>query len=129
LSRKAVIVGVQDILDLDRRTFELESKPDGWEAQLRDILADGFQIRRSDPRIPMQGREEMVDHVGRSALVERSIVSQRAWWDGDIAVVYSTVELADQPNQLYQNIKVFSRKAGPWRCYYWQVTQFQRPRS
>jgi len=112
---------------MNRRTFELEAKPDGWAKELRDLLTEDFQMRRANPALPVQSRDAMIEFIATQAPVERSLAdeSELVWRDSDIGVVVCVVFLPTIPGAAFRNIKLFVRSA-TWRCQYWQVTKEDR---
>ncbi|WP_326728856.1 hypothetical protein [Streptomyces phaeochromogenes] len=122
------MVDEDEILKLNRRTFELEAKPDNWEAELRHILTDDFVIRRSNPRVPTQDREAIIGFIAAQEPAERYISSELAWTGGDSGVVVCTITLRTIPDAIFHNVKVFVRAEG-WKCRYWQVTREDKPQA
>jgi hypothetical protein len=119
-------MGYEDELrDLNKRTFELEAKPEGWEDELRRILADNFEIRRADPKLPAQNLGQAIEFIRAQQPMERTVLEDTVWHDGGLGVVVSVVTLSTQPDAAFQNIKVFVHD-GNWRCLYWQVTRIDR---
>jgi hypothetical protein len=113
---------------LNKRTFELEAKPDGWEDELRRLLADDFLIRRANPTLPLQNRDEAIEFIRAQEPVDRTPLGDAVWCDGDLGVVVSAVTLPTQPDAVFQNVKVFVRETD-WRCRYWQVARVDRKDS
>lgn len=117
---------------LNQDTFDAEAKKaignDRWDEFLRNVLADEFIIRRSNPAIPDQTREQMIDWIGQRPVAERALlVSEVAGWCNEtLGAVTCPVTMHDNAGKFrrYQNIKIFKRQPqGHWQCLYWQVTE------
>jgi hypothetical protein len=117
---------------LNQDTFDAEAKNKigdaEWDKYLRKVLADDFAIRRSNPTVSNQNRQEMIAWIEDRPVVERKLLQEEvvAWCDETLGVVTCPVTLNDSEGKLhrYQNIKVFRRPLqGDWQCIYWQVTE------
>ncbi len=119
-----------DLRNLNQDTFDAEAKKkignDDWDQFLRKVLADEFAIRRSNPTIPNQSREEMIDWIAKHPVAKRNLDDVVAWCNETLGVVTCSITMNDSEGKLhrYQNIKVFKKQLpGNWQCLYWQVTE------
>jgi hypothetical protein len=116
--------------ELNRQTFKAEEKEsiggERWDDFLKRVLASEFAIRRSDPTVPNQNREDMIRWINEKPVVKRKIIEDelRAWCNDTLGVVACPIEMVrDGVLHRYQNIKVFRREPrGDWQCVCWQVT-------
>jgi hypothetical protein len=123
----------QHLLDLNRLTFNAESRPidpiEGrpWDAFLLSALTDDFIGRRGKATLPHQDRDAFIAFAREASDASRIIVGEpRVWVDGDVGVVACDVRLGDDDTVRFRNVKVFTQ--GPnWQCAYWQVTAFEPP--
>lgn len=122
----------EELMAVNRQTFEAEAKrnigEERWDAVLQRVLAEDFTIRRSNPSVPDQSREQMIKWIDAHPVADRNLVSEaiRSWCIEALGVVVSPVTMRDTKGELhrYQNIKVFEKRPpGQWRCVYWQVTE------
>lgn len=110
---------------LNQETFDAEDKKPirgrSWEQFLHETLADNFIIRRANPAISFQNREEMIDWTGNP----RTVSDVNALCSGTLGVVTCRVTMrgGDGKTHSYQNVKVFEQQDEHWRCVYWQVTE------
>jgi hypothetical protein len=117
--------------DLNRRTFLAEEQQaiDGveWSAFLMRVLAPEFVLRRGNPQVANQTREEMIAWIPTHPTSGRVVKDGEAkiWATDALGVVTCPVEMTrDGALRRYQNIKVFTRKSpSEWQCVYWQVTE------
>lgn len=114
-----------ELLQLNQETFDAEDKKpirgQSWDQFLRATLADKFTIRRATATIPFQDREAMIAWADNARIV--SDVRVRCCETLGVVTCRVTLRGGDGKPHHYQNIKVFEREAGPWRCVYWQVTE------
>lgn len=115
-----------DLKKLNEDTFTAEAQSSingvGWDKFLQRVLSGDFRIRRSNPTIPLQNRDEMIAHIQKDTNpVKRHPSNVVVFEDGGYGVVTSTLE--GQPNR-FHNIKVFFRQpSGDWQRVYWQVSK------
>jgi hypothetical protein len=117
--------------ELNLQTFQAEEGEsvgsERWDEFLRRVLADGFAIRRSDPKVSNQNREAMIRWINEKPVVKRKLIVDelQAWCTDTLGVVVCPIEqVRDGVVRKYQNIKVFRREPpGDWQCVCWQVTE------
>ena len=116
---------------LNRQTFKAEEREsigtEHWDAFLERVLSDQFAIRRSDPKVANQNREDMIRWIGEKPVVKRKIIQDelQVWCTDTLGVVACPIELVRfGVVRKYQNIKVFRReRPGDWQCVCWHVTE------
>lgn len=120
-----------ELKELNQATFDAEEMKkigdDSWDDFLRKVLAGDFIIRRSNPAVPNQNREEMIAWIESHPPATRNLLTTEilAWWNETLGVVIGPVIMNDHEGKLrrYQNIKVFQKRQTHWKCIYWQVTE------
>jgi hypothetical protein len=132
LTEVAMSDNCADLRKLNQDTFDAEAKKkignDDWDMFLRRVSADEFTIRRSNPTVPNQNREEMIDWIEKHPVADRHLLNDEvvSWCNEALGVVTCPVTMNDSEGKLrrYQNIKVFKKQSqGNWQCLYWQVTE------
>ena len=121
----------QRILELNRLTFEAESRPaqpiegQPWDAFLFSVLTEDFIGRRGNPSLEHQTRNAFVRCARKASDASRIILGEpHLWVSGDVGVVACDVQLGEDDTVRFRNVKVFTR-GKDWYCAYWQVTQFE----
>ena len=112
---------------LNQATFDAEWNEtvggQRWDEFLRQVLAESFTIRRSNPAVPNQDREAMIAWIDSHERVTRTVDNVTVYGDDLYGIATSRVILSNSSDE-FQNLKVFKQEpSGNWRCYYWQVTK------
>jgi hypothetical protein len=122
--------------ELNWQTFVAETRKqineEPWDKFLWSVLAEDFQLKRSNDSILPQDKARMIAHIqyaGNTA--ERLVSDVEVFQRGPYGVVSSTVRLQGQPAEYY-NLKVFVNAAvsntsvvlpPDWKCVYWRVSK------
>jgi hypothetical protein len=116
---------------LNRDLFAAEEKKrignEAWDQWLGHVLDEDFAIRRSNPAVPRQNREAMIQWIRERAVGHRELLpAETVWCCKSLGVIVGPVLMRDDKGHVrkYQNIKVFRRHPSHgWQCVYWQVTE------
>ena len=118
------------LIELNQQTFDAEAKKkigeEDWNKFLWRMLANNFQIKRSDPNLLPQNKAEMITFIEQFGnTTERLVSSTHVFQRGPYGVVSSTVTLQEVGQ--FHNLKVFVKGSEPshpdWQCVYWQVSK------
>jgi hypothetical protein len=122
------MVGVEDLLDLNRHFSDLQAKPPGWAEEMRALLTPGFLRRPWQADAAMQSADDLIEVIGGGGALEMSMSSEHGWLHGTLAVAASTCTWTELGDADVQVIRVFTYRTGRWLCDYWQETLYSRPR-
>ena len=100
----------QRLLDLNRLTFDAESRPPDliegqpWDEFLSSVLTDDFIGRRGRATLPHQDRDDFVAFARGASDASRIIVGEpKVWVGGDLGVVTCDVRLGDDDTMRFRN--------------------------
>ena len=122
---------VEDLRKLNQEMFDAEGKDkigeDSWDEFLKKVLSEKFIIRRSNPILPNQSKEEMLAWIAEHPIIKRNLLEEETvvWCEEALGVVVCSVTMIrDEVLHKYQNIKVLNKPLhGNWQCIYWQVSE------
>jgi len=128
--QKDELTNEERLVELNQQMFDAEAKKkigeEDWNKFLWRMLANNFQIKRSDPNLLPQNKAEMITFIqqfGNTA--ERVVSSTETFQRGPYGVVTSTVTLP--AGDRFHNLKVFVKGSEPshpdWQCVYWHVSK------
>lgn len=116
-----------ELREINGNTFTAEAKKkigaEDWDIFLQRVLSEDFRMRRSNPSIAIQNRDEMIAYIQDREGRERKVSDVVVFEDAGYGVVTSVVALEGETDR-FHNIKVFVRQASEdWQCVYWQVSR------
>ncbi len=119
----------EELVKINQQTFDAEAQEligeeaENWKDYLQRVLSDDFRIRRSDPAVPLQDKQAMVEFIEGRPPLKRNVSEVKPFVYKGFGVVTSVIRVGDRSDR-YHNLKVFA-KTGPeqWQCVYWQVSK------
>ncbi|MEV2267779.1 hypothetical protein [Nonomuraea africana] len=123
------MIGVEDLVKIDRHMTALMSKPSGWGDDLRLAVSSGFIRRSWDAQAAPQSVGDVIDEIDAMPAPDIHVTGEHAWRSGALGVVTTTCTWLQIGADDVQVIRVYTNHSGQWLCEYWQESRYHRPRA